>query len=177
MFLNFSNVHSSAAAHGVAKNGWVLPAYFAVGLIAKFFGRRATHDDRSIVYLILLLLFSFVLGMRLLPAILFFLFIWVMGLVFVAFPSAPLWRKWVVRRTDSLKSNPALTDPKRQLFRDRLDFFRYSMPLITFIPFQFLSLVSGVGINGEIFWAILYYPSLAVNDIVVFVRSRFVTQA
>lgn len=162
-----------AITAGFALKSWIVPAYFTVGLIAKFFGNRTAHDERSVAYLILLLIFSFVLGMRIWPAILFFLFIWSMGLVFVAYPSFPLWRGWVVKRMEALKFKPESSDPKRQLFRDRLDFFRYSMPLIIFTPFYLASWASNSPLPGENFWALFYFPSLAVNDVAVFLRSKF----
>lgn len=160
---------------GMAMQSWVLPAYFAVGLISKFYGRRsAPVDDRVIIHLVFLLLFSFMLGMRLWVGILFFLFIWVMGLVYVAFPSFPLWRKYVERRMESLKkSNPSAVNPERQLFRDKLDFFQFSTPLIIFVPLYLLSWSGSAPLVGENFWPIIYFPSLAINDIAVFVRARF----
>lgn len=159
---------------GFALKSWVIPAYFAVGLISKFYGGRTSRDNLSIAYLILLLLFSLVLGMRIWPGILLFMFIWSMGLIFVAYPSFPLWRNWVAKRMDSLRtSNPKATDPNRQLFRDKLDFLRYSMPLIIFIPFYAASWAQNSPLPGESFWALIYFPSLAANDIAAFVRSRF----
>lgn len=162
-----------AITAGFALKSWILPAYFTVGLMAKFFGNRKAHDDLSVAYLILLLMFSFMLGMRIWPGILFFLFIWSMGLIFVAYPSFPLWRGWVAKRMEALKSRPGLSDPKRQLFRDKLDFLRYSMPLIIFMPFYLASWASNSPLPGENFWALLYFPSLAVNDFAVFLRSKF----
>lgn len=141
----------AALSLGIAIKSWVLPAYFAVGLVSKFFGRRATQDDRSIVYLILLLLFSFVLGMRLWPGVLFFLFILGVGIFYTGKPGIP----------------------QPQLFRTKLDLITYAMPLIIFLPFQSLSWLSGISIPGENFWAILYFPSLAANDVAVFIQSRW----
>lgn len=162
-----------AVMAGFVLKSFVLPAYFAVGLISKFYGGRSTHNDLSVAYLILLLLFSFTLGMRIWPVILFFLFIWGMGLIFVAYPSFPLWRNWVAKRMEALKtSNPRMAAPERQLFRDKLDFLRYSMPLIIFTPFYLASWAVNSPLPGETFWALIYFPSLAVNDIALFVRSR-----
>lgn len=184
--LEFLNVHSTAVAYGVAKSGyyniqtkieflrknpklalvgfyfigaaalgitlksWVLPAYFAIGIIAKFFGRRATHDDRSIVFAFLLLMFSFVLGMRLWPGIIFFGFILVVGVFYINKPNLP----------------------QPQLFRAKLDLLAYAMPLIIFTPFYILSWIGAADIKGELFWAAIYFPSLAVNDATVFIRTR-----
>ena len=150
---------------GYFLKNWILPAYFGIGLISKFFGRKATHDARGIAHMILLLLFSFVLGMRLWPGVAFFMFIWTVGFIFLAAPSFPLWRGWVAKRNLAIKADPRLSDPDRQLFRDKLDFLRYSMPLLLFVPFYSLSLLNSEAPPGEIFCAVLYFPSLAAGDI------------
>ena len=144
-----------AIGMGIGFKSWILPAYFAVGIIAKFFGRKATHDDRGIVYLILLLLFSFVLGMRIWIGVIFFLFILGAGIFAVGRPNLP----------------------QPQLFQAKLDLLTYAMPLIIFVPLYFLSSINGPGIGGEIMWALLYFPWLAVNDVAIFVKSRFGAEA
>lgn len=137
---------------GFALKSWVLPAYFAVGLITKFFGRFATQDNRGIAYLILMLLFSFVLGMRLWVGVAFFLFIFVMGLFYTG--------------------RLSLSQQQSQLFRDKLDAALYIMPAIIFLPLQALLTAKGISVDGQFIWPILYFPTLAINDAALFIRSR-----
>lgn len=144
-----------ALALGIGLKNWVLPAYFTVGIIAKFFGRRATHDDRSIVYPILILMSSFGLGMMLLPVILLFGAILVLGFWAVSFADMSKW-------------------PSNQLFRDRFDFAGYAAPFAIFLIMILWFSAGGFWITGQHLWAILYFPSLAVNDTAIFLKAYFI---
>ena len=142
---------------GIGLKSWVIPLYFAVGIIAKFYGRRAVPDDRSVVHLFLLLIFSLMLGIPSFVGSLIFISILVAGAIYTGRPNLP----------------------QPQLFRDRFEVLAYAMPLIIFIPVFSLSLfagsfsfLSGFSFGEGIMWGILYFPSLAANDIVFFIRSR-----
>lgn len=148
----------AAASMGIALRSWILPGYFALGVIAKFFGQRAGGDDvRRIVLWFLLLLFAFGLGMLLAPLILFCGFILAVGVYGAFF-------------TD--RSNL----PQPQLFRDRLELAGYAAPLVLFIPVAVWSLAGGGWIAGERLWAVLYFPSLAISDTARFLQAQFVSR-